>query len=426
VSALACLSVPGCRLPLPVLESLAFPRDGLPCAVADLRSRTGADELLLVSTCERTEVYGLWTGGAQEPAPLDTLARALAASRGVPVGVVTASCDRFTGSDAAGHLLRVASGLESFVLGESDIVGQVRAAADASRAAGACGPELERLVAAAVHTSRRVHRSTSFGEGGRSVAAAAVALAAEAAGGDLRDRRVVVVGAGRVATDVAGGAGRLGAAVTVCNRTTRHADRFAASGASVVDLGRLPEALRTADVAIFGTAAPHRLVEARTLARIRTGAPGLLVLDLCVPRNVDPDVRGLPGVRLVDLADLRATGAAGSDALARDAARAAAVVEAELDRHGRASAHRSAAAAVRRLRQDLDACAERQAGLAARGVPEPLRPDVEDRVRRAVRRLADGPTRRLLEAAEAGDGALVELLSGLFAAEGQPPARSSR
>ncbi len=425
MTTLACLSVPGCRLRPAVLESLAFPRDGLPSAVSDLRARTGADELLLVSTCERTEVYAWWTGRTPDPRPLEALARALAGSRGVPLEMVSASCDALTDRDAVRHLLRVASGLESFVLGESDIVGQVRAAADASRAAGAAGPELERLVAAAVHTSRRVHRSTSFGAGGRSVAAAAVALAAEAAGGHLRGRRVVVVGAGRVATDVAGGAGRLGAAVTVCNRTTRHADRLAATGASVVDLGRLLEALGTADVAIFATAAPHRLVEARELARLRAGGPTLLVLDLCVPRNVDPAVRGLPGIRLVDLADLRATGAPGSDALARDAARAAAVVDEELDRHRRATAHRSAAAAVRRLREDVRVCADRQAGLAARRFPEPVRPDVEEQVRRVVRRLADGPTRRLLEAAEVGDDALVELLSGLFA-EDQSPARSSR
>jgi glutamyl-tRNA reductase len=412
MTGLACLSVPGCRVPLPVLEALSFTRDELDGALHDLRRRTGASQVCLLSTCERTEIYATWDG---EP-DADALVSALAGNRGMPVAVVEESSDRFTGRQAARHLLRVTAGLESFVLGESDIVGQVRSAADASRAAGTGGLELERLLATAVNTSRRVHRSTSFGEGGRSVAAAAVHQAATDNGGDLAGRRVLVIGAGQVATEVATSAARLGAAVTVCNRTKRHADRFAAAGATVVDLSRLAEVLPTADLAIFGTAAPHRLLDAAQLA----GPPAerardLLIVDLCVPRNVDPAVRAVPGVRLVDLADLRRTAAHASEAVTRDVTRAEQIVDEELDRYLRWLAGRSAAVSVRRLRADVDACAQSQAELATRGLPEHLRPAVEDGVRRAVRRLAHGPTKRLLEAAEAGDHELVELLSGLFA-----------
>jgi glutamyl-tRNA reductase len=337
----------------------------------------------------------------------------------MPVAVVDESSDRFTGRQAARHLLRVTAGLESFVLGESDIVGQVRSAADASRAAGTGGLELERLLATAVNTSRRVHRSTSFGEGGRSVAAAAVHQAATDNGGDLAGRRVLVIGAGQVATEVATSAARLGAAVTVCNRTKRHADRFAAAGATVVDLSRLAEVLPTADLAIFGTAAPHRLLDAAQLA----GLPGerardLLIVDLCVPRNVDPAVRAVPGVRLVDLADLRRTAAHASEAVTRDVTRAEQIVDEELDRYLRWLAGRAAAVSVRRLRADVDACAQSQAELATRGLPEHLRPAVEDGVRRAVRRLAHGPTKRLMEAAAAGDEHLVAVLAGLFSDQG--------
>jgi glutamyl-tRNA reductase len=414
-TALACLSVPGCRVALPVLEALTVGREELDDALADLRDRSGADQVCLLSTCERTEVYATWTGEAD----VDALARALARNRGLPLPVVEAAADRLTGSAAARHLLRVTAGLESFVLGERDIVGQVRSAGAASQAAGVSGLELERLLATAVNTSRRVHRSTRFGDGGRSVAAAAVHLAAAANGGELRGRQVLVVGAGQVATEAAATAARLGATVTVCNRTKRHAERLAAAGARVVDLGRLLEVLPGVDVAVFGTAAPHRLLEAGGLAG-RTGGRDrdLLLLDLCVPRNVDPAVRSLPGVDLVDLADLRSAGAeagAAGEGVSRDVARAEEVVAEELDRYSRWLAGRSAAVWVRRLRADVDVYADNQARHAGRGVPEELRPAVEEGVRRAVRRLAHGPTKRLLAAAEAGDEELVEVLSGLFA-----------
>jgi glutamyl-tRNA reductase len=306
------------------------------------------------------------------------------------------------------------------VLGERDIVGQVRSSADAARVAGTTGLELDRLLATAVNTSRRVHRSTSFGEGGRSVAAAAVHRAAAETGGRLAGRRVVVVGAGQVATEVVDTAARLGATVTVCNRTKRHAERFMAAGASVVDLSRLTEVLQTADLAIFGTAAPHRLLSAGQLEDLPARRHDLLLVDLCVPRNVDPAVRAVAGVRLVDLADLRAAGAPEGEAVSRNVTAAERIVEEELVRYLRWLAGRSAAPSIRRLRADVDAWAATQAEHAARGLPAELRPVVEERVRRAVRRLAHEPTQRLLDAAEVGDQDLVELLAGMFAGSVAP------
>ncbi len=303
---------------------------------------------------------------------------------------------------------------------ERDITGQVRTSADASRAAGVSGLELERLLATAVHTSRLVHRDTRLGDEGRSVAAAAVRMAAYARGGDLDGLSVVVVGAGHVAAEVVADAGRLGARVTVCNRTRKRAERLAAAGATVVDLARLPDMLATADVAIFGTASPERLLEVDQLPSTGVGgARGLLVVDLCMPRNVAPSVARLRGVTLVDLADLRAAGAIDDGAVLHDLARAEAIVEAELERYLRWQAERSAAVSVSRLRADVEAYAQSQIDQATRGVPDDVRPLVEDRVRRAVHQLAHGPTKRLLEAAADGDERLVEVLSGLFA----PPAR---
>jgi glutamyl-tRNA reductase len=398
-------------VPLATREQLAIPADELATSLVNVRLRSGAAQLCLLSTCERTEVYATWPG---EPDP-DALVRALAADRGVPTAVVEELSDRFTGRAAARHLLRVAAGLESFVLGERDIVGQVRSGAEAARAAGVAGLELDRLLATAVSTSRRVHRGIGFGQGGRSVAASAVQGAAAASGGRLTGQRVVVVGAGQVAAEVVDVARRLGAAVTVCNRTKRHAERFTAAGAEVVDLGRLVEVLPGADLVIFGTAAPHRLLRADQLKHLPRHRDDLVVVDLCVPRNVDPAVRAVPGVRLVDLDDLRLAGAPETETLSRDVAAAERVVEEELVRYLRWLAGRSAAPSIRRLRADVDARAAEQAEHAGRGLPAELRPVVEEQVRRAVRRLAHAPTKRLVDAAEAGDHDLVELLAGMFA-----------
>lgn len=412
---LTCLSVPGCRVSLAVLDALSFGRDELDEALRDLRDRSGASQLCLLSTCERTELYATWTGA---PNP-DALVAALASNRGRCPSVVAEATIVLTGPAAARHLLRVAAGLESFVLGETDIVGQVRRAAHASRASGVSGLELERLLATAVNASRRVHRGTDLGQGGRSMAATAVKLAASEYDGDLRGRRVLVVGAGQVATEIVDGAVRLGAEVTVCNRTSRNADRFAAAGATVVDLAQLGRVICATDVAVFGTAAPRWLLDPSQLRdRHHELGPALLVIDLCVPRNVHPDVRTVPGVQLVDLSDLKLAGTLDGEPVTSGVARAEQIIEEEVDRYLRWLAGRSAAAAIRRLRADVDACARLQAEHAGRGVPVDLRPLVEDQVRRAVRRLAHGPTRRLVEAAESGDSDLVEILAALFAPSG--------
>jgi glutamyl-tRNA reductase len=410
-SGLVCVAVTGARAPLAVLEALSRPREELPGALPDLHRRAGVAQLCLINTCERVEVYAYGEGGPDAAA----VVRALATARGVPEETVREAADVLTGREAARHLLRVAAGLESFVLGESDIVGQVRSAAAASQEAGVGGLELERLVASAVSTSRRVRAATSFGESGRSVAAAAVGVAAQEYGGDLAGRSVLVVGGGEVAAQAVDSATRAGATVTVCARTRRRAERLADAGAVLVPLDRLLELLPSSDVVIFATASPEPLLESASLGRaLVDGRHSLLVLDLCVPRNVHPAVRDVPGVRLLDLADLRAMSAVENEHLSGDVARAERVVEDELDRYHQWSARRSAAASVRKLREDLDACVRMHTVEATRGVPEDLRPVVAESIRRGLHQLAHGPTRRLMEAAEAGDDRLVEILGGIF------------
>lgn len=408
---LACVSVSGGRVPLSLLEKLAVSRDELPTVLRDLQRRLGTAQVCVLSTCERTEVYAISPSDGDPP----ELINVLADNRRVPAAAVGEVASRFTGRAAARHLLRVTSGLESFVVGENDIVGQVRAAAEASRKAATADPDLERLVAAAVNTSRRVHRRVSFGQEARSLATFAVRVAAARYGGWLARRRVLVVGGGQVATDVVAGARKAGAIVTVCNRTRRHVDRFAEAGVAVLDLDHLFDQLAVADVAIFGTAAPQPLADATRLAAARPHpSRELTIVDLCVPRNVEPQVRELPGVRLLDLTDLKGTGREDGGELTRAVALAESIIEEELDRYQRRLAERARAASVQRLRADIELCVQDAAARIAREVPKEYRTAVEAGLQSLVNRLAHGPTERLLEAAGAEDDELVESLAGMF------------
>ena len=410
MTGLGYVSVSGCRASLSLLESLTYGRDDVRQSLPVLRSLSGASALVVLSTCQRVELYATWNGQADPAA----LLRSLSTDRRVPLEVVAAAATSGTGDSAARHLLRVASGLESFVLGEPEIAGQVRAAAEASRAVAAGGLELDRLMAAATSTSRRAHRHTALGATTRSVAGAGVVAAAELSGG-LIGRRVLVVGAGGVAATVVEHSTALGARVTVCNRTRRHADRFVAAGAAVVDLDELLACLATADVVFLGTAAPHWVIDASTLRSCGTASARPIVLvDLSMPRNVDPAVRTVAGVRLVDLADLAVAGSRDARLLVDDVATAQRVVEEELVRYRRWLVGRVAAHAVRRLRADARAVADQEVTRTAGALPVEVRALVEQAVSRVVGQLAHGPTRELLAAAEADDPVLVDLLAGLF------------
>lgn len=445
MTTLDCVSLAGCRASLELLERAAYPAAELAERLPALRVASGAAHLAVLSTCQRTELYAAWP---DRPEP-DHLIEAFAADRGLSAGEVRPAVGYWRDEDCARHLLRVTSGLESFVLGETEVIGQVRQAAQLARAAGVCAGELDALLRAAVSAARRVHRATSFVAMGRSVGAAAVAaavawcaarplavaqpLVVAHAGPDhddsfpcvlcgadlepradtgLAGRRLLMVGAGQIANAVVARAGQAGASVTVCNRTLRHAERFAAVGATVVDLTEMEDQLGRSDVVVLGTAAPHRLVDAELLGRVRGAAAApLLLVDLSVPRNVDPSVREVPGVELIDLADLRASGSADAAGLAADVAVAEQVLDAELVRFGHWFRARSAASAVRRLRDLADDVGRQECDRVATRLSADARELVELAVHRTVHRLIHPPTQALLDAAATGDGELLEKLA---------------
>jgi glutamyl-tRNA reductase len=410
MTGLSCLSVSAAHASLDVLERLAYARDDLTARLPALRTNSKARAVAVLSTCQRTEVYATWPGEPDQTA----LLAALALDRGVPTRVLRPVVRAYRGDAAARHLLRVTSGLESFTLGETEIAGQVRAAAGISRAAGHADPELERLLNAAISASRQSHRRTSIVAATRSVAGVAVD-AVTRFHGSLAGKRVVVVGAGQVAAVVVARAVAQQASVTVCNRTRRHAARFAAAGATVADLADLAACLVTADIAILATAAPEPLVGPGILRLARpTGVGSLTLVDLSMPRNVGPAVRSLPWVRLLDLADLRSEGRTGAGDLAHDLAATEEIIEAELRRYLHWRATRSAAAAVRHLRGSAEAIAREELSRATADLPPEVRPAVERALLKTVHRLAHQPTLELRAAVAAGDAELAAVLSGLF------------
>jgi len=422
MSALVCISVTGCHAGLALLERLAYRPEELAASLPRLRSLAGVAQLAVLSTCQRVEVYA-----ASPYLDPRVVVRALATEREVSARELEPAVAVRTGPDAVHHLLRVTSGLTSFVLGEREIVGQVRAAAHASRVAGVSGPELNRLLASAVSVSRRVHRETSLATAGRSVAGAAVETLIARAGGDLSGCRLLVVGAGEVARVAVTRAVQAGADVTVANRTLRRAERLRDAGAHVVDLAELQRCLAVADTVVLATAAPHPLVDTVSLQAARgTTTRPLLLLDLSMPRNVHPSVREVDGVELLDLQDLGQLTPSGPDSLARDVDTAERLVRDEAARYFRWLDTRTAGDPIRRLRDDADAVAREEARRVAGRLPADVRDVVEEALLRTARRLAHGPTRTLLAAAERGDDDLVALLSGLFDRAGVVPGTAGR
>jgi len=418
MTGLSCLSITACQVPLDVLERLSYSREELAGRLTSLRRNSRARAVAVLSTCQRTEVYATWPGEPDEPALLAALAR----DRGIPSWVLRPVARTYRGDAAARHLLRVASGLESFVLGETEIAGQVRAAAELSRAAGGADAELERLMDAAISASRKRQRRTSIPAATRSVAGMAVDEVTRSNGGTLAGQRLLVVGAGQVASIAVARAVELGAVVTVCNRTPRHAHRFAAAGAAVVDFAGLADCLAASDVAILGTTAPHPLVDTHLLRSARAAdARQLTLVDLSMPRNVDPAVRALPWVRLIDLADLRSDGTPEAGDLVHDLAAAEEIIEAELQRYLRWLAGRSAAAALRRMRSGAEGIAREELARIAGDLPPEIRSSMEQVLLKTVHRLVHKPTLELRAAAAAHDGGLVDVLASLF-----DPAPSAR
>jgi glutamyl-tRNA reductase len=334
VSELLALGVSHKTAPLELRERLSLTEGRAVGALHELTA-AGIHEAAAISTCNRTELYLV----VSDPVEAESTA----------LGVLTRQAEirptellghlySLRAGEAARHLLRVTAGLDSMIIGEAEIQGQVKRAYELALVEGATGPFLNRLFRGALAAGGRARQETGISEKGVSISSVAVELARRALG-DLGERRVLVIGAGETAELVARALVARGAAtVFVANRHYDRAiglaQRFAGTAVRFEDL---PGQLQAADIVVSATHSPHHIVERDELEQVmasRGGRP-LLLVDIAVPRDIEPACREVRGVSLHDVDDVQAIvarNASGREAEARQAER---IIEAELDRFQR-------------------------------------------------------------------------------------------
>jgi glutamyl-tRNA reductase len=291
-------------------------------------------EAVVVSTCNRTEIY-VGTPIGDTRARLTELAALLAHHAGVDGRELTRIAYTRTGEQVERHLYSVTAGLESMVLGESEIQGQIKRALEAALAAGTTGPLTSRLFSTALKAGKRVRSETAIGAARTSVASIAADLAFKTVGA-LDQRAVMMIGTGEAGGLAAQAlADRGSRTVFIANRHVEHAEELAERfNGSVAPLADLKRQVGMADVVVSATASPHTVLEApdlRAIMKTRQSRP-LVLIDIALPRDIDPDCREIRGVSMHDLDDLQRI--VDSTFTARDGERAAAarIVDEEVDR----------------------------------------------------------------------------------------------
>jgi len=386
--------------PVEVREALAFRRDRLPEALALLRKADGVEGAVILSTCNRVEVY-LCESGDAEPFSVEAF---LASFHGAWPETFARHLYHHAGEQAVTHLFRVASGLDSLVVGESQVTAQVREAYEAAAAEGAAGPVLHRLFQQALSVAKRVRSCTEIGSGRASVGSVAVELA-ERIFESLAGRTVLVVGAGEMGESVVKSLRAAGATATlVANRTFARAEALAQDwGGLAVHFEKLPAWLCRADIVISSTDAPHYVIHRADVAeavRARRGRP-IFLIDIAVPRDIEPSVAEVEGCYLYNVDDLRSVVEETMARRGQELGRCAAIVAEEAQRFLQWLARLEVAPTITELsdrfheikRQELEALRNKLPDLS-----EPAREEVERMANRLVNKILHQPIKTLREA----------------------------
>lgn len=410
-----CVGLSHKEAPIAVREQLAVPDEKLPERLRELKALPGVKEALLVSTCNRLEIFAVAESRDAGEDLLDSLGPAAAPH----------ALHRFD-EDALRHLFRVAASLDSMVVGEAQILGQVKDAWALATAAGTVGSELQQALSRAVRVAKRVRTETEIARGAVSVSSVAVQLAHKLLG-SLEGRSVLLLGAGEMAQLAARelkseGAGEL----LVANRSMQRAEELAREVSGIaVSLAELPSLLERADVALCSTGAAHHVVTRELMHRALKARRyrAIFLVDLTLPRNVEPAVNELENVYVYDLDDLESVAMQNRDLRTAQVGKAEGIVEEEL-RAFLAHAHeRRAVPVLGRLRAHAEAVARAEAEktlAALGGLDERQQKSVRAMATAIINKLLHHPTTRLR--AEAGDGPLGEAAAALFGLEepGQP------
>lgn len=373
-----------------------------PAAVAGLLATLGPEAFLLV-TCNRTELYGSRTAEELESALLDS------AGGGDPRDFY-----QKTGREAVGHLFAVSAGLDSMVVGEPQILGQVKRAMSEAEAAGALGPVLGELVRRAISAGRRARRETDLGKGLPSIPKVATGMVRLVLG-DLSERTLLIVGTGKLGYQAAGLLRRSGASrVVVTNRSPEAALRLAGEiGGRSAPFADLDALLLEADIVITCTAASapiltrDRLAAAMTARRDRK----LVLIDIAVPRDVEPSARSLRGVRLYDLDDLRGWGSASLAPETIEHARG--IVDQEVAGFLGWQAARSAVPTIRALRERAERILEAEVGSR----PPERAEEMREFGRRLLNKILHEPLVHLRDGAATDGEAYLAVARDLFGLE---------
>lgn len=291
--------------PLSVREKLALDAERAAALAARMRALPGVTEFTLLNTCNRVEIYGV----TQNPETVTALRQAVAETTGCQPGELEAVLRLRQNHEAISHLFAVAAGLDSQVVGEAEILGQVKAAYEAALAKQWTGPVLNRVFQKTFQAAKHIRTHTAIGEGQISIATVAVDLAGRIFG-DLGSSRVLVVGAGDIGLKTAQAFQSRGAAsITVASRTLSNAEATAAqAGGWAASLAELPELVTAADIVASSTSAPGFVLTAELVAAAmkRRAARPLFLIDLALPRDIDPAVAEQASVYLYNLDDLAA------------------------------------------------------------------------------------------------------------------------
>jgi len=425
VSELLALGASHKTAALAIRERLALPEGRAETVISELLAEPSVQEAVALFTCNRTELYLVVSDPVTaESAVLSLLAR----QAGIRPTELVDAMYTFANCDAARHLYRVASGLDSMVVGETEVQGQVKRAYERALALRSTGPLTNRLFRAALATGKRVRTQTRISEGRASVASVAVELAQELLG-DLAERRVLIVGAGETAEGTAQALHAHGVrTLFVANRRRDRARALAQRfGGETLSFDALPRELAEADIVIASTASPHTIVGAEELDQViaaRTGRP-LLLIDLAVPRDIDPACAELPGVSLHDVDDLQAQVARTRLVRSAEARRAEGIVEEEIQTFAGWLGTLEVLPTVAALRAHGD---EVVAGVLAEnagrweGLSERDAARVDALAHAVAKRLLHEPTRRLKETEADRRHTRLRLLRELFGLEEDAPA----
>jgi glutamyl-tRNA reductase len=429
VSELLALGISHKTAPLELRERLALTEGRAATVLGELTAREEIHEAVAISTCNRTELYLVATDAvAAESAALSVLARQ-AETR--PTELAD-SLYALRGLDVAQHLFGVAAGLDSMIVGEAEIQGQVKRAYELALVEGMTGPISNRLFREALAAGKHVRTETGVGRSRVSVATVAAELARKSlgdSGSDLSHRRVLVIGAGEQGERTAQALNDRGAhAVFVANRRYDRALGLAQRYAgSAVTLDKLPDELAQADIVVSCTSSPHQLVgrEELELVTAERAARPLVIIDIAVPRDIDPAVREVPGVTLYDMDDLQREVARNLSVREAEATRAKALVARDVERFRTWLAGLDVLPTIAGLRERADAIVEqvlRENDARWESLSERDRERLDAMTRALVSRLLHEPTLRLKKTAEDEDAyLLVAAARELFGLDGGTP-----